>query len=234
MQLYFIRHGQSSNNALWDRTGGNLGRSDDPELTETGIRQAEYLAQLLARPFRGEDRQNRLGFGLTHLYASPMVRAAATGWTVARETGLKLTLCKDIHEGGGIYLDDSNGIPVGQAGKPRAYFYEQHPGAILPEEIQADGWWNRDYEERPERRQRARRVLSWLIETHGGTEDRVAFISHGDFFVHFFSEVFGVPENTPVWFLMNNVGITRIDFEEGNTRLDYANRVDFLPDDLIT
>jgi hypothetical protein len=36
MHLFFIRHGQSANNHLWEQTGSNRGRSEDPELTETG------------------------------------------------------------------------------------------------------------------------------------------------------------------------------------------------------
>ena len=47
MQFYFIRHGQSENNALWERTGSSEGRSEDPELTALGHRQAKRLAQFL-------------------------------------------------------------------------------------------------------------------------------------------------------------------------------------------
>jgi broad specificity phosphatase PhoE len=32
MQLYYIRHAQSENNDLWDRTGSDQGRSEDPKL----------------------------------------------------------------------------------------------------------------------------------------------------------------------------------------------------------
>jgi 2,3-bisphosphoglycerate-dependent phosphoglycerate mutase len=45
MQLYFIRHAQSANNALWAGTGSDEGRSHDPELTDTGKKQAGYLAK---------------------------------------------------------------------------------------------------------------------------------------------------------------------------------------------
>ena len=47
MQLYFIRHGQSENNARWMSTGSHRWRSEDPGLTEVGQQQAEILAQFL-------------------------------------------------------------------------------------------------------------------------------------------------------------------------------------------
>ncbi|NJK45922.1 MAG: histidine phosphatase family protein [Pleurocapsa sp. SU_196_0] len=47
MRLYFIRHAQSSNNALWDSTGSENGRSDDPELSDVGVMQARALGDFL-------------------------------------------------------------------------------------------------------------------------------------------------------------------------------------------
>jgi broad specificity phosphatase PhoE len=45
MQLYFIRHGQSANNRLWDTTSSDEGRVEDPELTDAGQQQAKLVAQ---------------------------------------------------------------------------------------------------------------------------------------------------------------------------------------------
>jgi len=92
MQLYFIRHGQSANNALYDRTGSWSGRSHDPELTDIGKRQAEYLARFLrqANPgasTNGWDPHNVSGFDITHLYTSLMMRAVQTGSIVAEALG---------------------------------------------------------------------------------------------------------------------------------------------------
>ncbi|HEY3341640.1 MAG TPA: histidine phosphatase family protein, partial [Anaerolineae bacterium] len=95
MQLYFIRHGQSANNALWNATGESGGRSYDPELTEIGCSQANLVAQFLrqgdpALTSRGTDPQNLTGFGITHLYCSLMVRAASTGHAIADALDLPL------------------------------------------------------------------------------------------------------------------------------------------------
>src|SRR3989304_4080964 len=111
MQFYFIRHGQSANNLLWDRTGASKGRSHDPELTDLGRRQAEVLAQFLKRSdpaagVNGRDTQNVAGFNLTHLYTSLMIRAVATADILAGVLGLLPVAWVDVHEGGGIYIDD--------------------------------------------------------------------------------------------------------------------------------
>ena len=110
MQLYFIRHAQSTNNALYAAGNGAGVRSHDPALTELGRHQAECLAEFLAKanpntPTGQADPQNRAGFGLTHLYCSLMSRAVATGTVVAARLALPLRAWVDWHEEGGLYLD---------------------------------------------------------------------------------------------------------------------------------
>src|SRR5215207_2719745 len=75
MELYFIRHGQSQNNANWENP--QYTESPDPALTELGTEQACYLAEFFkeAQPLVNEkvwNIQNRFGFGLTHIYSSLM------------------------------------------------------------------------------------------------------------------------------------------------------------------
>lgn len=262
MQLYFIRHGQSSNNALWDQTGSSTGRSHDPILTETGRRQAYLLGEFLrdsGSSFSpdGQDLQNKAGFGLTHLYTSLMVRAVETGTIVAHALQLPLIAWVDLHEGGGIYLDDeASGEAVGLPGNPRSFFHNNYPGLVLPERLDESGWWNRPFESRLERRTRARRVLAELLRRHGNRSDRVAFISHGGFYNHLMAVMLKPPEvdrppspksvealngdnviitdEREVWFNMNNTAITRIDFVEEEIKLVYMNRLDFLPPELVT
>ena len=108
MLLYFIRHGQSANNALFDATGFEVGRVQDPELTPAGLQQAALLALAVSRnqPFFRPQVLETNGFGITHLYTSLMVRAVLTALPVSEALGLPLTGWTDFHEGGGIYLDD--------------------------------------------------------------------------------------------------------------------------------
>ena len=262
MQLYFIRHGQSANNALWDKTGSSSGRSHDPTLTEIGRRQAHLLGAFLRDAGTGsapdgQDLQNAAGFGLTHLYTSLMVRAVETGTIVTQALQIPLVAWVDLHEGGGIYLDDEeSGERVGQPGNPRSYFEQNYPGLVLPDWLDESGWWNRPFESRTERRIRACRVMDELLRRHGNSNDRVALISHGGFYNHLMAVLLKPPEvdrppspqavealtgdnvimtdEREVWFSMNNTAITRIDFVEEEVKLVYMNRLDFLPPELVT
>jgi 2,3-bisphosphoglycerate-dependent phosphoglycerate mutase len=224
MQFYFIRHGQSANNLLYATTGSDKGRDYDPELTVTGHQQAELLGDFL--------KHNHFCF--THLYTSLMVRAVSTGMLVADRLGLPLVAWPDLHEEGGIYLSDEYGKPVGQPGKDRAYFEMQFPNLVLPESLDSSGWWNRPYESAAERSARAKRFLQNLITRHGGTDHRVAVISHGGFYNHVLASLMNLSTRQSLWFVLNNTAISRIDFYPDKTDFVYHNRVDFLPLDLIT
>lgn len=241
MQLYFIRHAQSTNNHLWEQTKTSNGRSMDPELTEKGWRQARQLAKHLAKyqlPRLNEtnNTQNKFGYGLTHLYTSLMVRAVATGCQVARALNMPLRGWVDLHEEGGIYMSDpDSGGRLGYPGKNQAYFAEHYPELLLEDGLARDGWWNRPYEAQEEVPTRVRRFYNELIDKHGDTNDRVAVFSHGGFFNAFMHHILGVPSSTEnTWFVMNNTAITRIDFNAGEIIVAYMNRVDFLPADMIT
>jgi len=240
MQLYFIRHGQSENNALWLNTGSHRWRSEDPGLTEFGRQQTEFLAQFLSQAdstvtVNGSDFQNVAGFGITHLYSSLMVRAVATGTVVASALDLPLVAWEDVHEWGGIYLhDEQTDERIGLPGRNRACFEQHFPDLILPDSLGETGWWNRPFEEPELRLPRAQRVLRDLLERHGGTDDRVAVVSHGGFYNYLLVTILNLPGREGYWFVMNNAAISRIDFNDEEIRLMYLNRVDFLPKELIT
>lgn len=240
MQLYFIRHGQSTNNLLWECTGGSDGRSEDPELTEIGRQQAALVAGFLtqadgALSEKPLDLQNAAGFGITHVYCSLMVRAVATGNTVAQTLGLPLIGLRDAHETGGIFLQDpETGENVGQPGKTRAYFADRYPNLVLPDDVADSGWWNRPFEEREERRGRAERLVAALLTRHRGTEDRVVLVSHGGFYNYVLAAIMGLPDTYDFWFSLNNTGITRVDYVPERMYITYMNRVEFLPRALVT
>jgi 2,3-bisphosphoglycerate-dependent phosphoglycerate mutase len=242
MQFYFIRHAQSENNLRWLETGSDSGRDSDPALTTLGWRQAGRLARFLRQPVTGsgrastdDDPQNVLGFGLTHLYCSLMVRAVATGSVLADALGLPLVAWEGVHEVGGIHVrDEETGEHTGLPGKNRAYFEGHYPRLVLPDSLGAEGWWNRPFETFEERPHRAHRVLEELLERHGGTGHRVAVISHGGFYNHLMQAVLGLQGPEVPWFSMNNAAMTRVDFEEEATWIQYTNRADFLTREMIT
>ncbi len=244
MQLYFIRHGQSLNNLLWDQTKDDQGRSEDPELSEYGQKQVEILAQFLAHhngplpTTRDANAQNIDHFGLTHLYTSPMVRSMDTAGAIARHTNLTPVVWKDLHETGGVWLqNEETGEPIGLPGNKRAFFEARYPNFILSEDLGKEGWWNSPFESHEERVMRASRFINNLKAQHGDTNDRIAVVSHGAFYNYMLGALLNLPLAYPpesIWFALNNTGITRIDFQDGRLRMAYQNRVDFLPPALVT
>ncbi len=239
MQLYFIRHAQSTNNALFAAGQDGDVRTHDPALTELGRRQAAALAEALAQtnpalPTDRDDSQNRAGFGLTHLYCSLMLRALATGATLAARLGLPLVGWADWHEEGGLYLDGEHGERLPLAGPGRSELAREFPNLVLPDGLDDHGWWNRPFEELAERPARARRVLAELVKRHGGADDRVAVISHGGFYNHVLGALLdGLPPYR-LSYLMNNTGITRLTLTPASNYLVYQNRCDHLPEGLVT
>ncbi len=101
MRFVVIRHGQSTNNLLWETTGSELGRHPDTPLTETGHRQAELLAERLSAV---------LPWRVDAIYCSLMTRAVQTAAPIAAALGLPLIGRTDMFEVGGLFdLDLANG-----------------------------------------------------------------------------------------------------------------------------
>jgi 2,3-bisphosphoglycerate-dependent phosphoglycerate mutase len=241
MQFHFIRHAQSENNQRWLETGSYHGRDSDPALTTLGWRQASRLARFLDQPVTelGDlgtdyDPQNVRGFGITHIYCSLMVRSVATGTVLAQALRLPLVAWEDIHEVGGIHArNEETGEHTGLPGKSRAYYEEHYPSLVLPEDLGDEGWWNRPFETHEERPLRAKRVLKDLQDRHGDTDHHVAVISRGGFYNHFMRVLLDLQHEEVPWFSLNNMAMTRIDFEE-EISIQYTNRTDFLPREMIT
>ncbi len=237
MQLYLIRHAQSTNNLLRLTTGSDRGRSVDAELSETGRRQAELLGRHLAggkRRRRG-DKQNREGYRLDFLYTSLMVRSVETAAAVARHTGLTPVAWPEVHERGGLYVvDEGSGQTRGAPGNPRSLFQRRWPQLALPEELDQSGWWNRPFEEPAASWARAAAVLAELLRRHGGSDHGVAIVTHGGFLQELLRRILRMPERAPVWFSCNNASISRIDFLADHAEVVYLNRADFFPPELVS
>jgi len=248
MQLYYIRHGQSINNA--GANDPDYIETSDAWLTEIGQGQVQVLANYLEKnqPITEDDdwdANNRHGFGFTHLYTSLMERAVHTAAPLARKLPhVPFAAWTDLHETGGVYGRDGDVKDVGLPGKPRSYFEKTFPELSLPADFDESGWWReRPLETEEEARQRAERVWAELLSQHGDRkgqpESRVALVSHGTFFVHLMSVILDLPFRSASrglrsWFLLNNCSLTRIDIHGEYVVTCYLNRTDHLPDHLIT
>jgi 2,3-bisphosphoglycerate-dependent phosphoglycerate mutase len=251
MQFYFIRHGQSENNALWDQGGPRSERSPDPELTELGHKQAQHLAGFLARTgvqrkTRGDsadrtdgaaldDAQKIAGIQLTHLYCSPMIRCIETAFYISRALDLPLLVWEHTHELGGIFGEDQEtGRQVGLPGNDRDYLQTRYKDLILPEGWGVGGWWNRPFEEDEQRIPRAQRFHRELIRRHGSEpEHRVAVVSHAGFFGYWLRVALDWPYRKGIGIRKNNAAITHVDIGE-RTWVMYVNRTGHLPQALIS
>jgi broad specificity phosphatase PhoE len=231
MQLYLIRHGQSANNALET----SAGRSQDPPLTDLGIRQAEILAAHLAEalpPKRGWESSGSYQFD--HLYCSAMQRALQTAAPIGKALGLKPEVWTDIHEQGGIYLDEPGIGRTGLPGLTLEMMQEQFPDYMLPDTVTSAGWWNRDYETEAAAAGRAIAVAERLMDRRASGE-RIAIMTH-HYFMHLLIKALLHQLPSPeVSYSHYNTGITRIDIEaDARLRLRYLNRVNHLPVELLS
>jgi len=246
MQLYFIRHGQSANNAGWGDP--DYRESPDPELTEIGVQQAKIVADFFEKnqPITKSNDwniQNQHGFGITHIYASLMERAVHTASYTAGKLDVPFETW-DIHESGGIFGRDGDMKLMGLPGKPRSFFESNFPSFKLPDSLDENGWWlERPQETEDECQLRAERIWRDLLTRHsdkdGQPEERVAFVSHGGFFMHLMCAILGLPwknasNGLRSWFLLNNCSISRIDVNNDHVTICYLNRTDHLPNHLIT
>jgi broad specificity phosphatase PhoE len=137
---------------------------------------------------------------------------------------------------------DKNNI-VGLPGRPRSFFMENFQRLTLPDDLDETGWWNRTFEAEEERQPRADQVFAELLTRHrdkeGQPEDRVAFVSHGGFFMRLICAMLKLPWRQAAlglksWFMLNNCSISRFDIRGEEINIAYLNRTDYLPDDLIT
>jgi 2,3-bisphosphoglycerate-dependent phosphoglycerate mutase len=247
MELYFIRHGQSQNNAHWNNP--NYQENPDPPLTDIGREQVQHLAKFLIwkQPITehpGWNVQNRHGFGLTRIYTSLMERAVNTAAPTAQALGVPFSAWKEIHETGGIFSREDKSDPIGLPGKPRSYFESHFPTLELPSDLDESGWWKkRPFETDEERQPRADKFLAELLTLHGDREgqpaERIAIVSHGGFFMHLTCAILQLPwrqaaHDLKSWFMLNNCSISRFDFMGEEVIISYLNRTDHLPDHLIT
>ncbi len=243
MELYIIRHGQSANNALADESQ----RSYDPGLTEKGKQQAQLLADFLAErisrdpinsPGGGGSIQHQTGnTGFNHLYCSAMHRALLTAAPVGRALGIKPEVWIDIHEQGGMYLEQAGGY-VGYPGRTRAEILSEFPDYVLPETITDRGWFDkaRGHEAAYEGAGRAIKVALELRRRarEEASGERIAIITHGTFTDMLIKALLGQLPNRQYFFVHYNTGITRIDFDRDLFVVRYVNRIEHLPPELIT
>lgn len=243
MELYIIRHAQSTNNVSMLYDGMN--REVDPPLTELGLQQAQTVADYLVTAHnidtwvdqRPDEREAIHGFNISTLYCSPMKRALQTCQPIAEALRLNPEVWIDLHEHGGMYKDhgEKRGI-VGYSGMTRAEMQETFPNYILGDDVTDLGWYDPDggAEDIAGCQARAIRVAKTLRE-QVTTNERIALVTHGTFSDCLIKALLNLLPGHDVHFNHYNTAISRVDFREGGkTVLRYTNRVNHLKPELIS
>lgn len=244
LQLYMIRHAQSTNNALPDQRE----RVCDPPLTELGRRQAQILAESLAAGFSPEllslataeamqGRAKKEGYHVTRLFCSAMGRALETAQPIGAALGLRPEVWLDIHERGGIFLDHrEEGGLVGYPGKTRSEILAEFPNYILPDGLTEEGWWRGSFEETDASYGRAAKVARQLQQWGPTSDDeRIALISHGGFMDSLLKALCNQLPGRHLVYRHYNTAISRLDFQaDGRLGIVFLNRIGHLPAELIT
>lgn len=248
MDLYIIRHGQSTNNVIGDHTPNYETRREvDPPLTDLGQRQAAAVARYLAEgenletwaelPQSSRDEMPR-GFGITHLYASPMLRAMQTAQPIARALGLPVEVWIELHEHGGMYLEypDERGL-VGHPGRRRSEIQQDFPDYVLPDELTEEGWW-RPTDKREDitgAYARAMRVAA-VLRRRASSHDCIALVTHGTFAECLIKALLNMLPSPDVRTYLYNTSLSHVHFYPTNSRLTlrYLNRVQHLAPEMVS
>ena len=237
-RLLLVRHAQSANNVsseeARERFRGDAERIEieserarvpDPELSATGMQQAELLAQAIAPMLRGER---------TLLVTSPMRRALQTATPLAVRAGLERDrfVCEGhLFEVGGCYYDGEV-RPTTTAAQIEAEFPVRCRG------FADDGWYagRKGPESSTEARERVDRVIAWIEATlASGEHDLVVVVGHGDLFTRWLRRWFGVPGGRGLAIMHANTGITQMMWQRGQgTLLEFTNDLRHLPESLHT
>lgn len=227
MDLLVIRHGQSANNLVWERTGASIGRVAEPGLTDLGHEQARRLAAAFASghyPVRP-----------TALYCSLMTRAVQTAAPLADALDVDLHGHLDAFEVGGPL--DWDGDPAIERrhhpGLGAAQLAALSPRLRLPEGAGEQGWWLGPVEDEADAPERARRLVADLRGRHTGEHEVVAVVCHAWFAQFVLRELLGIPTMTG-WIGIDNTGVSLVQQLGDDVIASWVNRLTHLESHQVT
>ena len=231
MDLYIVRHGQSTNN-----TGET--HVPDPQLTEIGQRLEIPMPDSLPSHVAA----TLSGLGITHLYASPLLRALQTAKAISAEVGVSPRATPELCEFGGVPPHrEGTGYAQGN-GLTRAEIRALLPGATFSDDVTDHGWWFLERSvidsDGPEiflkARENAMSLIAQLKRDHDDA-DQVALVTHGGSGSLIIETLlWGQPEMDRQRFSLENTSLSLVRVSDQMTRARYVNRVTHLPAELIT
>lgn len=192
MKLLLIRHGESEADLL----DVHEGRADF-ELTERGRRQAEAMAEFVAKNYR-----------LSAIYCSTLKRARQTAECLSGKTGIPLTLEERL-------MEFNNGLI---AGLKRDVAREKYSRVYnLPVHTSVYG-----QESALEFRFRADFMLSKIL-SEMSAEETAAIVTHGGMINQLYRSFFRLPVDSDCFFSTGDTGVHEWDIGKDSRRLVKAN-----------
>jgi broad specificity phosphatase PhoE len=212
MRLYLVRHAQSEANA------GLPDATRDSRLTELGRRQAEAVAQRLAR--------HRIG----RVLASPYVRTLETAEAIRLATGAPATVLPLLHEHQ-VRPFEVDDWPL----LSRAALGERYPDFALPPDFAFDPRWHDAPETEAGVLRRAGQAVMELWHTYAAAPDgnqqvRLALVTHGSPTAKLVLAALGLstsPE-VDVQLQIDNASLSSVEYFPASRQLLGLNRVEHL------
>ena len=189
-ELVVVRHGETA----WNLLGKQQGQLD-AELSETGVEQAERMAEALA--------QERFD----HLYTSDLGRAARTAEIIARRLGLAVVTDARLRE---RHLGAMQGSTIEQ-------FKEKHPQEYVRFRSGDVDYCLPGGESIRQRCERSVACIEELAGRHAG--ERLVIVTHGGILDCFFRRAAGLDMAAPRRFSLLNASINRFCIVDRRWRL---------------
>lgn len=197
MILLVIRHGQSEADLL----DVHEGRADYP-LTSLGIRQAEALADKIAKEYQVQS-----------IYCSPLKRAYQTAEYLSQKTGI----CIQKEP---LLMEFNNGLLAGMDRKTAAEKYPYIPDLPLHQAVYQQ-------ESKLDFRFRAEKVLSEILSKNPQNAV-IAIVSHGGMINQLHHAFLGLPVGSKLIFCTGDTGVHEWRIENNKRQVVYINRLDHL------
>ncbi|MEK0320801.1 MAG: histidine phosphatase family protein [Nitrosopumilus sp.] len=151
-QIIFLRHGQAKNNT--ERI--LAGRTEGVPLTDTGIKQSEYTAELLEH------------MNISAIYSSPIERAKHTAEIVGKHNSLDITIDDRLNE---LDMGKFTGMPYDEIFKSHGNVFMKFYNSDL--EIAHNG-----VETFPDVKKRILGIVDYIIEKH--PDQNILLVTHMD------------------------------------------------------
>ena len=151
-QIIFLRHGQAKNNT--ERI--LAGRTEGVPLTDTGIKQSEYTAELLEH------------MNISTIYSSPIERAKHTAEIVGKHNSLDITIDDRLNE---LDMGKFTGMPYDEIFKSHGNVFMKFYNSDL--EIAHNG-----VETFPDVKKRILGIVDYILEKH--PDQNILLVTHMD------------------------------------------------------